>query len=158
MAAWNNASGVVARRLQPNGTPVDAAPFLVMNPGFGPADIEALGGDFLVVGLRCGINCQYVFPIAARVRGLRRRRPGPVADPMGGTFCSSPRLAVLGGRWLLVWQANVTHDNSIAYTPGHVHRRGRRQGARFHDPRTVLHRRRQRDLQPSVWPRAAAWR
>jgi hypothetical protein len=70
MAAWNNGGGVVARRLAPNGTPVDAAPFLVMNPGFGPADVEALGGNFLVVGLRCGINCQYVFPIAARVRGL----------------------------------------------------------------------------------------
>ena len=80
----------MARRLAPNGTPVDAAPFLVMNPGFGPADVEALGGNFLVVGLRCGINCQYVFPIAARVRGA----DGTVLDPspiqMGGTFSSSP--------------------------------------------------------------------
>ena len=43
MAAWNNGSGVVARRLQPNGTPIDPAPILVLNPGFGPADVEALG-------------------------------------------------------------------------------------------------------------------
>lgn len=118
MAAWNNGSGVVARRLQPNGTPIDPAPILVMNPGFGPAEIEALGNAFLVVGLRCGINCQYVFPIAARVRGS----DGVVLDPspiqMSGTFCSSPRLAVLGGRWLLAWQANATHDNPIAYTLG----------------------------------------
>jgi PKD repeat protein len=118
MAAWNNGSGVVARRLAPNGTPVDPAPVLVMSPGFGPADVEALGNVFLVVGLRCGINCQYVFPIAARVRGS----DGAVLDPspivMGGTFSSSPRLAVLGGRWLLAWQANATHDNSIAYTLG----------------------------------------
>ena len=116
MAGWNNASGVVVRRLQPNGTPIDTAPILVMNPGFGPADVEALGSDFLVVGLRCGFNCQYVFPIAARVRGS----DGVVLDSspiqMGGTFCSSPRLAVLGGRWLLVWQANSTHDNCSAST------------------------------------------
>lgn len=118
MAAWNNAGGVVARRLQPNGTPIDPAPFVVMNPGFGPADIEALGSGFLVLGLRCGINCQYIFPIAARVRGS----DGAVLDPspiqMGGTYSSSPRVVVLGGRWLLAWQANATHDNSIAYTLG----------------------------------------
>ena len=89
-----------------------------MSAGFGPADIEALGGNFLVVGLRCGINCQYIFPIAARVRGA----DGAVLDPspiqMGGTYGSSPRLAVLGGRWLLAWQSNASHDNSIAYTLG----------------------------------------
>ena len=116
MAAWNDATGVVARRLQPSGALLDAAPFLVMSPGFGPADIEALGSDFLVVGLRCGINCQYVFPIAARVRGS----DGLVLDAspiaMSGTFCSSPRLASLGGRWLVVWQANATHDNCSATT------------------------------------------
>lgn len=118
LVVWNNASGVVARRLQPGGAPIDPAPIVVLNPGFGATDVEALGGDFLVVGLRCGINCQYVFPIAARVRGA----DGLVLDAspiqMGGTFCSSPRLAVLGGRWLLVWQANASHDACAAATLG----------------------------------------
>jgi len=118
LAAWNNGSGVVARRLQPNGTPIDPTPILVMNPGFGPVDVEALGNDFLVVGLRCGINCQYVFPIAARLRGS----DGAVLDAspigMSGTYCSSPRLAILGGRWLVAWQANASHDNCSAATLG----------------------------------------
>jgi len=118
MVAWNNASGVVVRRVQANGTPVDAAPIVVMSSGFGPVDVEALGGDFLVVGLRCGFTCQYISPIAARVRGS----DGMVLDTspiaMGGTYSSSPRLTVLGGRWLLVWQANATHDNSSASTLG----------------------------------------
>jgi PKD repeat protein len=118
MVAWNNSTGVVARRLQPNGTPIDPASILVMNPAFGPADVESLGSNFLVVGLRCGINCQYIFPIASRVRGS----DGLVLDSppieMGGTYGSSPRLAVLDGRWLLAWQANVTHDNPIANTLG----------------------------------------
>lgn len=118
MVAWNNADGVVAKRIQPDGTPVDAAPIQVMNPGFGSVDVEALGDDFLVVGLRCGINCQYVFPIAARVGGT----DGVVLDAtpiqMGGVFSSGPRLAVLDGRWLIVWRANVTHDDCLASTLG----------------------------------------
>ena len=118
LAVWNNASGVVARRLQPNGAVIDPAPLPVMAPAFGPADVEALGSNFLVVGLRCGINCQYIFPIATRVSGAS----GAILDPspimMGGTFCSTPRLAVLGGRWLLVWRANATHDNCSASTLG----------------------------------------
>jgi len=118
LVVWNNASGVVARRLLANGTPVDPAPFLVMSPGFGPADVEALGGDFLVVGLRCGINCQYIFPIAARVRGSDAVVLDASPISMGGTFCSNPRLAVLGGRWLVVWQANATHDECVASTLG----------------------------------------
>jgi len=118
MVVWNNASGVVARRVLANGTLVDASPIVVLSPGFGSADVAALGGDFLVVGLRCGINCQYIFPIAARVRGS----DGAVLDTspiaMGGTFSSSPALTVLGGRWLVVWQANATHDNCTANTLG----------------------------------------
>jgi PKD repeat protein len=118
LVAWNNASGVVARRLLPNGAPVDSAPFVVMSPAFGPADVEALGGDFLVAGLRCGINCQYISPIAARVRGSDAVLLDASPIVMGGTFSSNPRLAVLGGRWLLAWQANATHDNCFANTLG----------------------------------------
>lgn len=118
MVVWNNPSGVVVRRVRPNGTPIDATPIVVMTSSFGPADVEALGGDFLVVGLRCGINCQIIYPVAARVRGS----DGIVLDAtpiaMSGTYCSSPKLAVLGGRWLLVWQAAYTHDSCIADTLG----------------------------------------
>lgn len=118
LVAWNNSNGVVVRRLQPSGTPIDPAPIVVMTPGFGPVDVEALGENFLVVGLRCGINCQYINPIAKRVRGS----DGVVLDAspiaMGGTFSSHPRLTVLGGRWLLAWRANVTHDDCMASTLG----------------------------------------
>ncbi len=116
MVTWNNASGVVARRLQSNGTPIDAAPFVVLSSGFGGTDVEALGSDFLIVGLRCGINCQYIFPIASRVRGS----DGLVLDAspiqFNGTYSSSPRLAVLGNKWLLVRQDNWSHDECGAST------------------------------------------
>ncbi len=116
LVTWNEATSVVARRVRPDGSLVDAAPVTVLTSSFGPAEVEALGGDFLVVGLKCGISCQYVFPVGARVRGS----DGAVLDPaplaFSGTYCSSPRLAVLGGRWLLVYQDNASHDNCMAST------------------------------------------
>lgn len=118
MVAWNNASGVVVRRVRPNGTPIDSAPVLALNPGFGPVDVEALGGDFLVVGRRCGINCQYINPIATRVRGS----DGAVLDvspiAVNGTFSSNVSVVALGGRWLVVFQDNATHDSPYATTDG----------------------------------------
>jgi PKD repeat protein len=119
MVAWHNADGVVARRVQPDGTPIDASPILVLDPGFGTVDVEAVGGDFLVVGLRCGIHsCEIIYPIAARVRGS----DGVVLDPtpiaMSGQFSSDPRLTVLGERWFLVWRSNITHDECGATTKG----------------------------------------
>ncbi len=116
MAAWGNSSGIVAQRLNPDGSQIDAAPFLVMTPGFGPADLEAMGDTFLVVGLQFGFNVEIINPIAARVRGS----DGAVLDPtpkiIGGSYSSKPRVAVLGGRWLVAWQQNATHDNPSAST------------------------------------------
>ncbi|MFN7965970.1 MAG: PKD domain-containing protein [Acidobacteriota bacterium] len=116
MAAWNNGSGVVMRRLQSNGAVIDPAPMLVMSSGFGPVDIAALNGDFLIVGLRCGINCQYINPIAMRVRGSDGALLNPSPIQINGTYSSTPTLAVLGGRWLLVWRDNASHDDCYAST------------------------------------------
>ncbi len=115
MVSWNNSSGIVAQRIQQDGTLVDASPFFVM-PGFGATDVAALGDVFLVTGLMIGINPEYVFPKAARVRGL----DGVVLDnpalTLGNSFAYNPSVAVLGGRWLVVWESHPTHDNPIADT------------------------------------------
>jgi PKD repeat protein len=118
MVAWPSASGVVARRLRPDGSLVDAAPQVVLTSSFGSVDVEALAGDFLVVGLRCGYTCQYIFPVAARVRGNDGQLLDPSAIALYGTYSSSPRLTVLGGRWLAAWQDNWSHDDSGASTAG----------------------------------------
>jgi PKD repeat protein len=115
LAVWTNSSGVVAQRILQDGTLVDAAPFVVM-PGFGPADVAALGDVFLVTGLQIVSNPQYVIPGAARVRGT----DGVVLDPtpliLGNSFVSAQSVTVLGGRWLVVWESHPTHDNPIANT------------------------------------------
>jgi hypothetical protein len=69
IVAWSKANSVVAQRLLPNGTKVDASPFTVISPGFGPADVAALGTDFLVVARKFGYTPQYINAVAARVRG-----------------------------------------------------------------------------------------
>lgn len=116
LVVWNNPSGVVARRVLPSGAAVEAAPFVVLSSAFGGTDVEALGGDFLVIGQRCGFTCQIIYPIGSRVRGS----DGAVLDPSPivfyGTYSSSPRLAVLGNRWIAAWQNNATHDDCMAST------------------------------------------
>ena len=46
MVAWGNGQGIVAQRLNPDGSKVDAAPFLVMASAFGPPDIDAIGDRY----------------------------------------------------------------------------------------------------------------
>lgn len=122
LAVWGNASGIVGQRLLPDGTKVDATPFVIMstaNKAFGSADVAALGGDFLVVGRMVGTNVQYVFPVAARVRGS----DGAVLDAsplvLGGSYVGRiPAVVALGGRWLAAWHQSSSHDSPYTSTMG----------------------------------------
>lgn len=119
LVTWGTASGVVAQRLQADGTKVDALPFVVMAQGFGPPDTAAVGDTFLVVGRRYFSTPQYISAIGVRVRGS----DGLVLDPapliLGGGYVSRPPAVVeLGGRWLAAWHSNWSHDDSNADTGG----------------------------------------
>ena len=113
LATWGNATGIVGQRLRQDGTSFDATPFFIM-PGFGPVDAAALGDDFLVAGHQCGFNCEIVTTFAARVRGP----DGVVLDSppltIGGGFTSSLAVVAFGGRWLVAYQDNATHDSPYA--------------------------------------------
>ncbi len=115
LATWGNGTGIVGQRFLQNGTLVDAAPFFIM-PGFGPVDAAALGDVFLVAGHQCGFTCETITTFAARVRGT----DGVVLDSpplnIGGNFTSSLAVASFGGRWLVAYQNNATHDNPAATT------------------------------------------
>lgn len=118
LVSWGTSEGIVAQRLLPNGATLDPAPFLVMAGCFGPADVAALGSDFLISGRKIGSTPQYVFPVAARVSGA-----GVVLDlsPLiiGGSYLrTAPAVVALGGRWLVAWHQNATHDNSYCISMG----------------------------------------
>ncbi len=117
LATWSNSTGIVAQRLNQDGTLVDPAPFLVTS-GFGPTEVSALGSTFLVVGRRFGFNVQYINAVAARVRGA----DGAVLDPsgliIGASYVTAVSVTTFGARWLPVWRANFTHDDPNGATYG----------------------------------------
>ncbi len=115
MIAWSNSSGVVAQRIQQDGTLLDATPFFVM-PAFGPNQLAALGDTFLVTGLKIGFNIEVIFPVASRVRGS----DGVVLDPtplaLGNSFAAFPAVTVVGDSWFVTWERHPSHDNTIGTT------------------------------------------
>lgn len=115
LVAWSNGNSVLAQRIGQDGTLLDPGPFTVIS-GFGPVDVAALGDNYLVIGRKMGITPQYIFPVAARVRGS----DGAVLDPsplvVGGSYTRFVAVTTLGGRWLAVWQENFSHDDPLANT------------------------------------------
>ena len=116
LVAWSDNGAIYAQRIQQDGTLVDASPFYVM-VGFGAADVAAQGDVFLVTGLWTNYP-EFVYPIAARVRGS----DGVVLDPdgfvVGGSYTRFAAVAAVGSRWLVVWQEHASHDSPIAATAG----------------------------------------
>lgn len=118
LAAWGTTGGIVAQRLAPDGTKIDPSPLMVMASAFGPADVAALGNDFLVTGRKISGYPQYIVPVAARVSGA-----GAVLDAspkvLGFSYLrTAPAVVALGGRWLVAWHRNATHDDSYCVSMG----------------------------------------
>lgn len=117
LVAWGNGSGIQAQRLNPDGSKLDPAPFQVITAAYGPPDLEAIGDTFLVLGRKCGYSCQFIDLYAARVNGAS----GSVIDStplyLAGGYINRPAaVSALGGRWLVVYHSNWSHDESNADT------------------------------------------
>jgi hypothetical protein len=101
---------VYGRRVAPNGTIVDGAPFLVMEGE--TADVAALGADFLVVAIR---------RVGRQVRNVESVRVSGAGAVLGaqsillGNYNFAPRVAALGNRWLVVWEYHSRHDASTSW-------------------------------------------
>jgi hypothetical protein len=124
MVVWSDTINVLARRMNPDGTFVDATPLVIM-PGQSAA-VGALGATFLVSGSLVGYSSGTLQPPGAlrvsRVDGVT----GAVLDAppimVGGASDRHPHIVTLGGRWLVVWES-VTHDpysSSVFYGAGVV--------------------------------------
>ncbi|MCS6845996.1 MAG: PKD domain-containing protein, partial [Caldilineales bacterium] len=119
LAAWSShsAGGVVAQRLDASGNKLDPAPFMVIPLAFGPPDIAAVGDTFLVVGRKCGYSCQFIDAFGARVNGTTGAVLDATPIPVAGSFIGrAPAVTALGGRWLVVYHRNWSHDNPTADT------------------------------------------
>ena len=116
LCVWNSSGTVVGRRIGPDGAFLDPSPVTIM-PGSSP-DVAALGGNFLVTTTHAPSYPQYRFPFARRVNGSTGQPidAGPVV--LGNSFAQFTRVAAFGGRWLVTWQRNFTHDDSQSSVEG----------------------------------------
>lgn len=116
LVSWGNSQGIVAQRIQADGTKIDTNPFVVMPQSFGPADVAAIGDTFLVTGNKYGPTPEVIYALAARVRGTDGAVLDTTAINLGSFYARTPAVVNLAGRWLVVWHNNWSHDNSIADT------------------------------------------
>lgn len=98
---------IEARRLNGDGTFVDAAPFDVMS-GFEP-DVEALGDDFLVACARA-MNYQTITAFMRIVDGPTRAFVTPATVLGGGYVSVGPRVKQDGTRWVVTYHTHWSHD------------------------------------------------
>lgn len=110
LVAWDDAAGVKARRLQPDGTFIDASPFVVM-PGFDP-DVEALGDDFLIACARYATYPQFIDAWMRIVDGPTGTFQNAATMIGGGYVNVGPRVRQDGSRWLVTYHSHWTHDSS----------------------------------------------
>jgi hypothetical protein len=111
-AASTWSPGATPTRCRPSASPadgsvIDASPIAVM-PGIQPA-VEAVGSTFLVADVNSPTDPHFRYTYVARVSAA-----GAVIDApqrIGNSFDSAPHIAAVGGRWLVVWNQAVTHDN-----------------------------------------------
>jgi hypothetical protein len=122
MVVWSDTINVLARRMNPDGTFVDATPLVIM-PGRSTA-VGALGSTFLVGGSLVSYSSGTLQPPGAfrvsRVEG----DTGAILDVppimVGGASDRHPHIVTLDGRWLVVWES-VTYDpwsSSVFYATG----------------------------------------
>jgi PKD repeat protein len=118
LATWGDTTGIVAQRVNQDGTLVDPAPFPVM-PGFGPTEVSGIGDVFLVIARKfINNNPELIEPFVARVNGTT----GAVLDPngisVGPSFCVSVSVTTFADRWLTVFRSNANHDEETGTTYG----------------------------------------
>lgn len=115
LVAFGQGKTLRAIRLDASLAPLDPAPFDVMPiSGNTTADVAALGADFLVVGVNNPTQEHVV-----SVFGRRVSAAGALLDPapvvLGASYAVQVRTIALGGRWLVVYRRNATHDNPFGY-------------------------------------------
>lgn len=118
MVAWDqgasgqNSTQIKARRLNADGSFIDASPISVM-PGFNAA-IGALGEDFLVAGDRYGTYPQYIYLFGNRIDGpTGTLLDGNSGIYLGGYYANGmPRVRTDGTQWWVAAHSMWTHDSS----------------------------------------------
>jgi hypothetical protein len=81
-------------------------------------DVAGLDGDFLVVARRRTTGEHIFQPFSMHVDGATGQNLDPDTRVIGGSFARVPRVIAHDGRWLAVWQRNLTHDSPYSDVQG----------------------------------------
>lgn len=124
LVVWELNTQIFGRRVSADGVPLgDAFPIM---PGNQP-DVAALGSQFLVVDDYEPTN-HIRFAQSIRVDGDGNVLGSPLK--IGSNYDVRPRVRAFGNRWLVIWEKNVTHDNTNSSIVGaFVNTDGTSQGA-----------------------------
>jgi len=110
LITWDDPSGIKSRRMNTDGSFIDAAPAVVM-PGFGP-DVEALGEDFLIACARYATYPQFIDAWMRIVDGPTGTFQNSATVIGGGYVNVGPRVRQDGSRWVVTYHSHWSHDSS----------------------------------------------
>ncbi|HEX8735601.1 MAG TPA: hypothetical protein VF721_09780, partial [Pyrinomonadaceae bacterium] len=106
LVVWELNTQIYGRRVAADGAPAGEA-FAIM-PGNMP-DVAALGTQFLTVDTYEPTN-HIRFAQAVRVDASGTVLGAPVK--IGNNFDLRPRVRAFANRWMVVWESDISHDNS----------------------------------------------
>jgi len=110
MVVWAQDGQTYGRRIDPNGSLIDATPLSIM-PGASP-DVAGQAGTFLVVNTNYILSPQFYLPYSMRVDGTTGVNLDAAPVILGQYFARNPRVIAFDGRWLATWQRNFSHDDA----------------------------------------------
>ncbi len=110
LVTWDDGTGIKSRRMNADGTFVDAAPVPVMS-GFSP-DVEALGEDFLIACARFATYPQFIDAWMRIVDGPTGTFQNSATIIGGGYVNVGPRVRQDGSRWMVTYHSHWSHDSS----------------------------------------------
>jgi hypothetical protein len=110
---------IMGRRMASDGTFVDAEPVPLLQ-GLTPTVAALPNGVFLVsAAYRQSTQIQFIRAVRVASDGTPLdATPIQVGYGPQSVFESVPEAASFGSRWLVVWQANLTHDNPNSHAIG----------------------------------------
>lgn len=129
LVVWAQAQTVWGRRLAVDGTPIDAAPVALLDDAAIESAVGGSNGNFLVAYTHVFSGDQQV------VRVLRfagsNLAPLDAASTLDYDFSSRPGIVTIGGRWLVAWQWQPSHDLFIPSVHAAFVEEGGAAGAMF---------------------------
>jgi len=111
LVVWGNGGSVFGRRLDLNGTPIDPDPVNIVTDNVVAAAVGALNGAYYLVYSYVVSGDQIYLKGARFDSNTMTLIDSPVfINPSTTSYALAPNVYGFGTRWLVVWEAQINHD------------------------------------------------